>query len=579
MEMTHTRGDLVSSRMIRPSLLGMLLCLLALPALAAPNTGKISGVVLDSAGTPQMGATIFVTSDQLFKISPLELLTNDRGRFSTALLPSGTYSIKVTLAGFLPVVEEHIRVNDEHTTLLEIVLGSVFSSLEKLRRQPDQQIGADEWTWVLRSAAATRPVLRWQDDDVIWGAPPAQFETSRVQAGRTRLELTSGSDHPGSVSNPADSPGTALVYDMALGGNQQLLMATQFSYESGSYSGGFATQWIPSGEPGVGPVTTLLIRQAQLGPNGPTFRGLRMSFDNSFAVGDRISIRYGSDFVMAGLAGTTTAARPRAQVAFQLTPAWQASMLVATNGWQDSAADQSALQSALNTLDQFPILLMHDGHSVLENGLHEELALEHSFNKDSNISVAVFNDRSTHTAVFGHGSVAGPDYLQDFFSNVFAYDAGESSSLGTRVAYHQRFSDNVNATVIYEYAGALSPIEDPSEVALRNQLATRYRQSAGVRVMAKVPRVGTKFTAGYKWINGPVVSAMDPYGQSLYHLDPYLSIGIHQPLPSFIPGHAELLADCGNLLAQGYVPLTTGDGRVVLIPTYRYLRGGVSFQF
>jgi hypothetical protein len=565
--------------MMRLSVFGLLLCLLAMPVMAAPNSGKISGVVLDSSGTPQMGATIFVTSDQLLKLSSIELLTNDRGRFSTDLLPSGTYSIKVTLAGFLPVIEQHIQVNDEHTTLLEIVLGSVFSSLEKLRRQPDQQVSADEWTWVLRSAAATRPVLRWQDDNVILGTPPAQFETSQSQAGKMRLELTSGSDHPGSVSNPADSPGTALVYDLGLGGNQQLLMASQFSYESGSYSGGFATQWIPSGKPGVGPVATLLLRESQLGPNGPTFRGLRMSFDSSFTVGDRISIRYGSDLVMAGLAGTTAAARPRAQVAVQITPTWQASVLFATNGWQDSAGDQSTLQSALNTLDEFPILLQRDGHSVLENGSHEELAVEHTFNKDSSVTVSVFNDRSSHTAVFGHGSVTGPDYLQDFFSNVFAYDAGESSSLGTRVAYHQRLSDNVSATIIYEYAGALSPTEDPSEAILRNQLETRYRQSAGVHITAKAPKVGTRLTAGYKWINGPVVSAVDPYGQSLYNLDPYLSLGIRQPLPSFIPGHAEILADCGNLLAQGYVPLTTSDGRVVLIPTYRYLRGGLSFQF
>jgi hypothetical protein len=538
----------VSLRVIRSSIFGVLLCLFPLSAIGAPNSGKISGVVLDSSGTPQMGATIFVSSDQLLGSSAVELLTNDRGRFSTALLPSGTYSIKVTLAGFLPVMEEHILVNDERTTLLEIVLGSIFSSLERLQRQSDQPIAADEWTWVLRSASATRPVLRWQDDGEIFGVPPGQFETAQNQAGRMRLELTSGSDHPGSVSNPADSPGTALVYDLSLGGHDQLLMASQFSYESGAYSGGFATQWIPSGEPGVGPVTTILIR-------------------------------YGSDFVMAGLAGTTASVRPRAEMAVQLAPTWQVSVLAAANGWQDSAGDQSTLQSALNTLDQFPIVLMRDGHSVLENGLHEELAIEHAFSKNATLTVALFNDRSTQTAVFGHGSVAGPDYLQDFFSNVFAYDAGESSSLGTRVAYHQKFSDNVTATIIYEYAGALSPTEDPSQAALRNQLAMRYRQSAGGRLTARVPRIGTRFTAGYKWINGPVVSAMDPYGESLYHLDPYLSLGIHQPLPSFIPGHAELLADCGNLFAQGYVPLATPDGQVVLIPTYRFIRGGLSFQF
>src|SRR6202050_5202499 len=101
----------------------MLLCLLPLAGVAPPHYGKISGVVLDSTGTPQLGATIFVSSDQLLGGSAVELLTNDRGRFSSALLPSGTYSIKVTLAGVLPVMEEHILVNDERTTLLEIVLG------------------------------------------------------------------------------------------------------------------------------------------------------------------------------------------------------------------------------------------------------------------------------------------------------------------------------------------------------------------------------------------------------------------------------------------------------------------------
>jgi len=38
-------------------------------------------------------------------------------------------------------------------------------------------------------------------------------------------------------------------------------------------------------------------------------------------------------------------------------------------------------------------------------------------------------------------------------------------------------------------------------------------------------------------------------------------------------------ADMGNLLAQGYVPITTRDGSFVLVPAYRYFRGGLSLQF
>ena len=267
-------------RTIRGLSLGWLLGMLALPLAAAPGSGpgKITGVVVDPMGTPQLGATVTVTSEQLAKVSPIELLTNDRGRFSTATLPAGLYSIKVTLAGFLPAMDQHVQVSSEHATLLEIVLGSVFSSFENLRRQPDQSVAPDDWTWVLRTSAATRAVLRWQDGDVIVDGSPAQSESSSsVQVLHSRLDLTSGADHPGSIANLANSPSSAFGYDLGVGSKGRLLMAGQFSYDGTSPAGGFATEWVPSGELGVGPVMSVVMRESRLGPDGPTFRGLRIS--------------------------------------------------------------------------------------------------------------------------------------------------------------------------------------------------------------------------------------------------------------------------------------------------------------
>jgi hypothetical protein len=54
---------------------------------------------------------------------------------------------------------------------------------------------------------------------------------------------------------------------------------------------------------------------------------------------------------------------------------------------------------------------------------------------------------------------------------------------------------------------------------------------------------------------------------------------IRQPLPNVFPCHVEVQADVGNLLAQGYVPIATGDGSVMLIPSYRFFKGGLSLQF
>jgi hypothetical protein len=569
-------------RMIRAVGLGMILCLswclLSTAVLAAQGSGKITGLVVDSTGTPQMGATVVISSNQLLNNMAFQLLTNDRGRFSSATMPAGIYSVKVTLAGFLPAVEQDIQVRDEHTTLLEIVLGSVFASLEKLRRQPDQQVAADDWSWVLRASAATRPVLRWQDGDVVLGGRVNPFDKSQDQSARTRLEFTSGSDHPGSVSNLADTPGSAFAYDYGLGGLGNLLIAGQFSYDAGSESNGFVAQWLPSGDSGTGPVTTVLIRESQLGNAGPTFHGLRLSHDSSFQLGDRVSIRYGADFLMAGLQTTTTSVRPRAEMAVRIAPTWLASALVTTNTWQDSAGAPGDLQSTINQLDAFPTLLLRGGHAVLDDDLHAEIAVEHDLTKKSSVTAALFDDHSNNTAIFGHGNFSGPDYLPDYFSNVFAYDAGAMNSLGARLVFQQKIATNLDMTVIYAYAGALAPNEDPAEGALRNQLAAQYRSSAATRFSATIPRTGTKIVSSYKWISGPAVSPQDAYGQSTYHIDPYLSVQVRQRLP-FIPGHAEILADCGNLLAQGYVTLATSDGQIVLVPTYRFFRGGLSFQF
>jgi len=102
----------VNLRLIRVLSLGfVVLALCTLPLAAAPNSGKISGIVMDPKGTPQMGATVSISAENLLSFSPTELLTNDRGRFSTATLAPGMYSVKVTLAGFLPAIQQHIQVS------------------------------------------------------------------------------------------------------------------------------------------------------------------------------------------------------------------------------------------------------------------------------------------------------------------------------------------------------------------------------------------------------------------------------------------------------------------------------------
>jgi len=559
--------------------------LLALPAMAAPNAGKIAGIVRDSSGVPQMGATVIISREQA-SLSPIldslhqELLTNDGGKFTTGALPAGSYSVKVTLAGFLPSLEQHIRVSDQQTTLLDIVLGSLFSSLEKMRHDPDQLVPSDEWIWVLRAASASRPVLRWQGGSAP-GNDPLQETLPSAPGDRGRIELTSGSDHPGSISNPGDAPATAFVYGWKLGDGGKILMAGQFNYDGVTPGGGVATEWLPSGELGIGPETTVLVRETRvggIGGGGLVFRGFRVSHDDELTLGDRVSIRYGGEVVMAGLNGTAAALLPRAEVAVRMSDRWLASGTVAARPWDST--NTSDLQSAMDSLDSLPTLLLHNGRSALADNLHEEIAVERILDKASTFTAAVFHDRSSNTAVFGMGNATGPDFLPDIYSNVFAYDAGATQSTGARLVYTRKFGDSTDASFIYAYGGVLAPgLGLAATGAARDELTTQYRSSFAARASGRLPVLHTRVIASYKWIGGQAVSRLDPYGESLYHMDPFLSLEVRQPLPYVLSGHMEAMVDIGNLLAQGYVPLATSDGNVVLVPSCRYFRGGFSFQF
>ena len=540
-------------------------------------------MVLDPSGTAQMGASVVIAPESFFTDSELDLLTNDRGRFSTSALPAGAYSIKVTLAGFLPAIEQHIQVTDQRTTLLEVVLGSVLSSFEKLRQQPNQRADKDDWTWVLRSSPGTRSVLQWQDPRVVVLGQQAQETADTAPASRGQVLLSSGGDHPGSIGAEADSPATAFAYDIGVGGTANLVMAGQFSYEGGAGAESFAGEWLPSGKAGVGPVTTLMVRQSQLGPSGPMFRGLRMSHDDQLALSDRVAVRYGGEILAVGFLGkTTTALRPRGEVDVQLAQGWRLATIVATRPWENGGSAASTdTGSALQALDAFPTVLLRQGRPLTEDNLHEEIALEHALGQNARLSAAFFHDGSTHTSVMGRGGASNaPDFLQDYFSQAFAYDGGSSSSSGARLAYGQRILNDLDTILVYAYGGALAPDDKPSPNGpMRSELSTQARHSVAARASATIPALGTRFTAGYKWVSGPTVSQQDAYGESLTHVDPYLSMQIHQPLPNFFAGHMEIEADAGNLLAQGYVPLSTNRGRVILVPSYRYFRGGLSFQF
>ncbi len=166
----------------------------AIPAAAQakPVPGKLAGVVRDAAGTPQMGASVELISEAVGVVATHGFLTNTQGMFRGDKLAPGFYTVRVTLAGFLPTFEKHIRVASNLTTVVRIELESMFASLDQLRRMPASTTAqVDDWKWVLRSASTMRPVLEWVDGGTL-SASSISGEYERPRIPRMRMEFTDG---------------------------------------------------------------------------------------------------------------------------------------------------------------------------------------------------------------------------------------------------------------------------------------------------------------------------------------------------------------------------------------------------
>ena len=559
------------------------LFLTAASCLAAHDFGKLTGLVADPAGNPQMGASVWLTPE-FAGGRAIELLTDENGIFVSQRLAPGLYSVKVTLAGFMPSLQDHVSVGASVDTSVHIELDSIFVSLDRLRRKSSKPAEPDDWKWVLRTSSSSRPVLQLRDGTVVI---TNSSEVENDDQPRATVELDNGSVRPGSSSALPGYLGTAVSYDQSLGGAGKLLMAGEVNYDQadpGVFGGSVASIWLPSGKFGEGPETTLTVRQVRLPDSARSIRAMRFEHSEQLVLADRVVLEYGGEYISGGFVGELASSlRPHARLGMRLSAHWDAAFLLETDpDAYGLRAQISAEQPAIDALQAGgPTLIWGNGHLALNGGWHEEYAVRRTVGARGQFESAVFRDDSRHQAVYG--TVMGPSDSSSpvGFPGPFANDAGAAGFWGTRVVYREKLANNLEVAGVYAWAGALAPDGQSAPFSdLRAMLQTRYRNSLAARVAGKVPKSKTQFAASYKWIDGAVVTRQDLYSESAMAIDPNLTLSIRQPLPSFLAsGHWEALADFRNMLSQGYVSLEGPNGGMLVMPVERSFRGGVSFQF
>ena len=188
---------------------------LCIAASAGVNPGSISGYVRDSAGVPQMGATVEVANSAAGKLA----YTDAKGFFSLAGLVAGNYNVHVSAPSFLPTLREDVSLAAGASKVLNITLKTLFEAMRMLPPMKNGDSDDDSWRWTLRSTA-NRPILRFDADSAVVVETAAQEQPLKasvaLMAGAANEGYGSGSDlaPPSTLSShcftpaPSESPAT-----------------------------------------------------------------------------------------------------------------------------------------------------------------------------------------------------------------------------------------------------------------------------------------------------------------------------------------------------------------------------------
>jgi hypothetical protein len=568
--------------------------------------GAITGFVTDAAGVPQMGAAVVLLNRQERQFE--RALTDDRGAFRFLGLTPDLYSIKVTLAAFVPAIKKGILVQPGMASVMNVNLNTLFSSIQFAYPPIENgSLMSDEWKWVLRSASPTRPVLRFNGDAV------ANSTVSTVSRRRTAVfsdtrgvfQVSAGEGSVASgTANEADM-GTAFALATSLYGNNMLQVSGNVGYgsQTGVPAAAFRTSYSRS-LGGGNPEVSLTMRQLYLpgrlgaaltGNEGalPMLRTMAASFDDRTALSDELTVQYGFTLNSVSFLDHLNYASPYARVTYSLGQNGEVAFAYTSGDARPDLAGKGQqdadLQRELNTLGLFPRISLRDGRPQVQRGENFELTYARKM-ASRNFQVSTYRETVRNAAlslVAPVGMYTGGDILPDLFSGTSTFDAGNFHSTGYTAAVTQNLGEHVAATVMYGSMGALTAanreIVSGSPDELRSMIHAGRRKAATARVTATAPWTGTHLIASYQ-VTGDHRWASPGHGYSTDSVRqmPGLNLYLRQLIPglSMLPWRMEATADLRNMLAQGYLSLgTVGGQQLLLVENPRSVRGGLSFIF
>ena len=553
----------------------------ALPVCAA-TPGSISGMVKSADGTPQMGALVEVFAAGT--LQPFVAFTSQAGSFQVASLAPGSYRLKVTAASFLPSLIENVVIRSGGKAIINVTLNTLAEAIRFLPPRQISEQDQDDWKWILRSAA-NRPILRFNSDDGLILTSSAVNENRDTHAVKGKVAFVAGAQ--------ADGFGSAPDYGTSFDVQQALFSADTLSFDgrvgngNGQPAGVIRTSYRHQFANGDTPTVAVTLRRTA--PPGSAannaLNSLAFTFSNTTNVAGLVDLSYGSEVQGVQFIRHISGVRPFATAGVHLGKNMMVEYHYAT-AEPASAFDRALDNSGDDDSVPMPRLSVVGYAPALERDRHQEVAVSRKHG-DTKFQAAVFFDRVSNLALTGSGDVSSiaSDVIPDVFSDTFTFNGGNLDTKGFRLVAEHTFSRELTALLDYAYGGAVSAPDWNSTASwadLREALRVEDAHSVTAKLNGLIPDSGTRWAASYKFTSSNAVTPVDLFNASPGHADPYFSVVIRQPIPggSFIPGHIEAVLNVRNLLAQGYRPFLSPDGRTLyLVQAARAVRGGLAFTF
>jgi hypothetical protein len=304
--------------------------------------------------------------------------------------------------------------------------------------------------------------------------------------------------------------------------------------------------------------------------------------------GDFADIEVGSALNVVRTSGYLTTAHPFLRVTTHPTSNWALGYRMSTS------RDMQAFNSLDTVQPELPVAVQSQGRLRTERGVHQELSVVRKAGRGM-ILASYYRDSLANVLVSGTGGLSVDDLgeagsntaqvgglIADSSTGAFRVLASGYRTQGVNVTLTEPITTGLWAAVTYENGSALASdgMEAISLLNVGTQLKAVGAQSATVALKGRVIHSGTNVRAAYRWQPARLVTAVDPY--AAFSDQAFFSFFVRQPVNCgrWLPAGLEATVDVTNLLAQGYRPFLSSDGRTLyLAQAPRSIQAGLAFNF